>query len=227
MSRLLAVLLCCVAFVSFADDASSRLDAEQRALSAALLRACPKQKADIEQLGVKTTPAARADAFQKLDACGKTNEAFLIQYGSALNNAGRFSDAEAVFHRALALRVTESAQLGLLIALSRQPTLTDGQRREVANQHAYFEAHPCSRDDLCAALAYAAWHLEQLPLAKHAAERAMAMNSPGWQPWFVAGTIEAGGDDAARRRAVTLLTEAKQRGGPAKAIDGFLERLPK
>ncbi len=218
------MLVSWVSLVALGDDAATRLAAEERDLRAALLRACPKRQADIAQLDAKT-PGALADAFQKLEACGKSNEGFLIHYGSALSNAGRFSEAEAVFRRALALRVTESAQLGLLMALSRQAKLTEAQQRDVAANREYFTKFPCSRDDLCAALAYAAWHLEDRQIAKSAAERAMSLGYPGWQPWFVAGTIESNGGAAERQHAITLLTEAKKRGGPAKAIDGFLERL--
>jgi hypothetical protein len=68
-------------------------------------------------------------------------------------------------------------------------------------------------------------HLLDKPMAKLSAERAMTFSYPGWQPWFVAGTIEADGCDKAR--AISLLNEAKKRGGPAKDIDGFLNQLAK
>jgi len=222
MARLLGVVLVSLSLAAFADDAVIRLGSERAALRETLLRSCPEQKSDIEQLG---SAAATVETFRKLDACGGNNEAFLVQYGSALNNADRFVDAEVVFRRAMNVRITEAAQVGLLVALSRQAKLTAAQQQDVATNIAYFKKRPCFRDDLCAALAYAAWHLLDKPLAKLSAERAMTFGYKGWQPWFVAGTIEAGGDDKAR--AISLLNEAKKRGGPAKDIDGFLEKLGK
>jgi hypothetical protein len=104
--------------------------------------------------------------------------------------------------------------------------LSAAQKKDLDSNLEYFHQHACRRDDLCAGLSYVAWHADDYELAKRAGERAIALGFAGWQPYFSAGTVMAGGSsDAERARAVELLREAKNRGGPQAAIDGFLARL--
>jgi|CXWL01.1.fsa_nt_gi tetratricopeptide (TPR) repeat protein len=207
-----------------AEDAMARFKREELELREQLLKRCPGQRETITQLE-GASGALRLELYLKLDSCGAKLEPFLIKLGSALNMVARYEEAEAAFRRAMKLRVTEAAQLGLLTALSRQASLTQAQKADLTSNLNYFRRHACSRDDLCASLAYVAWHVEDLDLAKRSSERAIELKFPGWQPYFTAGTVYATGSAADRVRAIELLQEAKGRGGPAKAIDGFLSDL--
>ena len=219
--QLLAIVL---AATATAQDASIRLKQEQQQLREQLLRRCPAQRESIAQLD-GASASLRVELFQKLEPCGGTIELFLIQYGDALTLSERYRDAELVFRRAMKIRVTEAAQIGLLTALIRQPSLSPTQESDLKINLDYFRQHQCVRDDLCAGLSYVAWHADEYELTKRSAERAIQLKFPGWQPYFTAGTVYASGSDTDRSRAVDLLREAKRRGGPAKAIDGFLVRL--
>jgi hypothetical protein len=220
---LLAVLL----LLSAAPTGSAaRLDKETSELHAAMIAKCPKQRSVIEQLD-GASPAQRVESLKPLEACAAANpEAYFITLGNESVMASKWADAEVAFHKALAIRVTESAQVGLLTALVRQSPLSAAQKKDLDSNLEYFHQHACRRDDLCAGLSYVAWHADDYELAKRAGERAIALGFAGWQPYFSAGTVMAGGSsDAERARAVELLREAKNRGGPQAAIDGFLARL--
>jgi hypothetical protein len=206
------------------EDSAARLVRERAELRAQLVAKCPAQKTAIAQLEGATS-ARQVELLRGLEACGDTLEGYFIQLGGALQQVDRFTEAEATFRRALAMRVTEAAQLGLLTALVRQKKLTPRQQADLDANLDYFRKRTCSRDDLCAGLSYVAWHVEDVELVKASAERAMALGFAGWQPWFTEGTVLATGSDADRRRAVELLREARRRGGPAKAIDEFLSLL--
>ncbi len=213
-----------VAADALAEDASSRLKHEQQQLREQLLKNCPAQHADIAALD-EASPARRVELFQKLEPCGGKLEAFLIQQGSAFNLVGHYAEAEATYRRAMKLRVTEAAQIGLMTALVRQPSLTQSQKSDLESNLDYFRQRDCSRDDLCAGLSYVAWHADDFELTKRSGERAIRLKFPGWQPYFTAGTVYSNGSATDSTRAVELLREAKARGGPADAIDGFLVRL--
>jgi tetratricopeptide (TPR) repeat protein len=217
-------LLLLLALATTPEDSAARLQREQAELRAQLLASCPGKGATIGQLA-GAPHAKQVELLRALGECGAKHEAYFIQLGSAQNMLGQFPDAEATFRRALAIQVTEAAQLGLLTALARQKTLSEKQKADLETNLDYFRTRTCTRDDLCAALAYVAWHVDDFELVKRSSERAMALGYPGWQPWFTAGTVYAMGSDAERARAIELLREAKRRGGPAKAIDGFLSKL--
>lgn len=207
-----------------AENAAARLAKEQRAMREELLARCPEQKDSI--VALETAAAAqRLELLLQLAPCGETSELFLVQLGNAQNLAGKFPEAEATFGRALAKRVTESATVGKLTAISRQKARGEAQKKELKAGLDYFRASPCTRDDLCAGLSYVAWHEDDVALAKSSAERAISLGYPGWQPYFTGGTAYATGAAADRKRAVELLNEAKKRGGPTEAIDGFLSKL--
>jgi hypothetical protein len=207
-----------------ADDAAARLVKEQRELREALLARCPKEKESIAALE-NAVAARRTELLLKLERCGAGSEAFLVQLGNAQNGAGKWAEAEATFRKALGMRVTESALLGELTAISRQKPRSDAQKARMMSGLEHFKSVGCTRDDLCAGLSYVAWHEDEEELAKSSAEKAITLGYPGPQPYFLAGTLYAVGGEADRKRAIELLTEAKKRGGPAKDIDGFLERL--
>lgn len=206
------------------EDAAARFKREQAELRAALVEKCPTKRAEIAKLETAKT-TERVDLLRGLETCAAKLEAYFVTLGGALNGLDRFAEAEAAYRKALALRVTESAQLGLLTALVRQKSLSPKQKKDLDENLGYFHAHPCSRDDLCAGLCYVAWHVEDHALTTSSGEKAIALGFPGWQPYFLAGTVYAGGSDTDRQRAVTLLREAKKRGGPANDIDAFLSDL--
>jgi hypothetical protein len=217
-------LLSLLVLAAPAEPSSVRLQREAAELRKSLEAACPERRAAIARLE-HAEPKERAQLLTELEPCGRAQEAYFIQLGAALDQVGDFPRAEVAFRRALAMRVTESAQLGLLIALSRQPKLSAAQRADLDANLSYFRQHPCTRDDLCAALSYAAWHLEDTALATSSGERAISLGFEGWQPYFTTGTIYASGSPEQRQKAATYLREAKRRNGPAKAIDGFLTDL--
>jgi hypothetical protein len=135
------------------------------------------------------------------------------------------SQAEAAFRRALAIQVTEAAQVGLLSALVRQTALTPFQTQALNEHMTYFRRFFCSREDIRASLAYVAWHLDDYELTKRASTKAVELKYPGWQAHFCGGTVYATGFNEDQAKAIVWLQEAKRRGGPKKAIDGFLVRL--
>lgn len=205
-----------------AEDSAARLKREEADLRTQLVAKCPAQRGVIQQL--ESAPAdKRVELLGSLEACGGKLEGYFVSLGNALHLVARWPEAEGAFRKALALRVTEAAQLGLLTSLVRQEALTPPQQKDLATNLGYFRQHPCTRDDLCASLSYVAWHADDVELTKSAGERAIALGFPGWQPYFTAGTVYATGPQ--RARAVELLREAKKRGGPTAAIDGFLARL--
>lgn len=206
------------------EDAATRLQREQQQLRELLAARCGKQREQVAEL--ERAPAARrVELLRALEGCAGEADLFLVQLGNAQNLTERYADAEATFRRALAKGPTESARLGLLTALSRQKSLSEAQQADLASGLAHFRRDGCTRDDLCAGLSYVAWHVDDGALTKSSAERAIALGYPGWQPYFTGGTVYATGQGADRARAVELLQEARRRGGPARAIDGFLSRL--
>jgi hypothetical protein len=208
-----------------AENSAVRLAKEQRELRDALLAKCPKEKESIAALE-NAAAAQRTELLLKLEQCGAGSEAFLVQLGNAQNVLGKWADAEATFRKALGMRVTESALLGELTAISRQKPRTDAQKARMKSGLEHFKSVGCTRDDLCAGLSYVAWHEDEEEIAATAGEMAIKLGYSGWQPYFTAGTVYATKSHKEdRARAIELLTEAKKRGGPAKDIDGFLERL--
>jgi hypothetical protein len=206
-----------------AEDATARLVKEQAELRAQLLAACPAQRASIERLA-GAAPDQRVALLRPLETCAAKVEPYFVSLGNALNQAASWPEAEAAFRKAMALRVTEAAQLGLLTSLVRQKTLTTAQQADLDANLDYFRQRTCTRADLCAGLSWVAWHVDDVELVKRAAARAISLGFAGWQPYFAAGTVYAG-TTTERSRAVDLLREAKRRGGPAKSIDDFLFRL--
>jgi hypothetical protein len=140
-------------------------------------------------------------------------------------NTGDFPAAEASFRKSLSFGVTESGQAGLLMALVRQPKLGKAQQADVKKQLGYFRAHPCTRDDICVGVAYAAWHLEDIELTRSSGDAAIALGFTDWQPYFFSGAAYAVEPKADRKKARNLLLEAKKRGAPAD-VDDLLRALP-
>jgi len=206
------------------EDSATRLKRERAELRSALAAKCPSKRATIDRLEGASAEQT-VELLTALEACGAKNEAYFVQLGNALQLTNRFTESEAGFRKALAVRVTESAQLGLLTSLVRQKVLKPEQKADLEENLRYFRQHPCTRDDLCASLSYVAWHVEEIELVKQSAERAIQLGFPGWQPYFTAGTVYSNGSDADRAQAVKMLREAKKRGGPAKDIDEFLSLL--
>ncbi len=217
MSPLLALVL----VAAPVESAAARFDREQAELRSQLLAKCPAHRAAIEQLGSALSDQ-RVELLRPLETCAAKVEPYFIALGGALSMKSQWPEAEAAYRKALGLRVTESAQLGLLTALVRQKSLSSTQQADLDSNLGYFRQRACSRADLCAALSYVAWHVDDVELVKRSAERSISLGFAGWQPYFFAGTVYAATDAA---RAVELLTQAKKRGGPQKDIDGFLSRL--
>ena len=219
-------LLMLLAAAPVADASSvTRLETEQRELRDQLLARCPKESASIAALA-QAAPAQRVELLLKLERCAAGSEAFLIQLGNGQNLVGKYRDAEATFRDALARRASESAMLGILTALSRQKPHTEAQTLEMKAGLDHFRKAGCTRDDICAGLAYVAWHADDTELTISAAEKAIALGFPGWQPWFAGGTAYAmSAHKEDRARSIKMLKEARKRGGPAKQIDDFLTRL--
>jgi hypothetical protein len=214
-----------LAALGAAPNAASRLLTEQEQLRAQLVAKCPKKAAAVAELE-SAPPPRRLALMLELEPCSGNSDLFLIQMGNAQLMNNKFADAGATFQRALKQSPTESAHLGLLTALSRQDPLDAAQKAQFEEGLAHFRQVGCTRDDLCAGLAYVAWHAEDTELTKSAGEKAIKLGYPGPQPYFLAGTVYAAGKTKAERtRAVELLTEAKKRGGPQKAIDDFLQRI--
>jgi hypothetical protein len=190
-----------------------------------LVQTCPARKAEIASLAKPMSVERRVSLLEKLAPCGKPAPLYHQTLGSAYFSHDQFANAEASFRRALSLEVTEAGQVGLLATLARQSDLDQAQRAAVREHVAYFRAHPCDRDDICAMLSYAAWHLDETAVARTAADRAIALEFPGWQPYLFGGIAYATPPAADRAKARRLLVEAKKRGAPAKYVDPFLQKL--
>jgi len=210
---------------SHAKGYHERLKAADAHLCRAMKKRCPGRAKEIELLRGTRSKAERRALLVKLEPCGRSIELYHLRMGAAHFALDDFRQAEASYRRALALRVTEAAQVGLLTALVRQKRLGPKQRADLRKHLGYFRDRSCRRDDLCAALAYVAWHLDEHELARRAAGRAIAQGYPGWQPYFFGGAAYAVGRGADPKKARAWLLEAKKRGGPA-AIDGLLADLP-
>lgn len=207
-----------------AANSEERLKLEKVELIKMLRTRCTKQVAQVDGLE-KSSGADQLPFFQALEGCAGRDGSFLARWGSALNGANLFPEAEAVYRRALKLEVTQASQLGLLMALVRQKSLSAEQKKDLARHLEYFRTHLCDRDDLCAGLTYVAWHQDDDALTLKAGERAIALGYPGHQPYFLMGTLLAVGGPAQRKRAIELMTEARKRGGPKEHIDVFLTKL--
>jgi hypothetical protein len=214
------ITLIFVLLSSAPETQAQRMQREDAEFRAGMLKACPKRQTEIDALS-----KGSVDAFTPLSSCGRTFDGFFMRLGNAKLMTNDFSGAESAYRAALKLRVTDSAELGLLTALSRVKERTPAQQAEFDSTLARQSSHPCTREDLCAGLSYIAWHVDAYELATSSAERAIELGYTGWQPHFVAGTIYAGGINAQRTKAIEYLQEAKRRGGPASAIDGFLSKL--
>ncbi len=222
MRSLLVVASLLVSAPAGADDYAARLQDDQAKLEAAMRKKCPKRTATIAKTRPDASPAARCDALVALAECGRDLEVYHLKTSAACFAKNDFAQAEASARAALALRVTESAQLALLMALARTKAPTAKQRADLAEHLAYFEARPCSREDLCAGVAYVAWHADQDALTIRSSERAINQGFKGWQPYFFGGSVLFTRSGADRRKGREWLLEAKKRGGPS-AIDDLLE----
>lgn len=220
----LVVALCVLAVPAAAQTYEERLASEAKLLEKLLVKKCPKRKAEIESLSSKSL-ARRIESLQQLAPCGKASPLYHQTLASAYLDHGQFANAETSFRRALAVEVTEANQVGLLVALSRQDDLDDAQRTDVSKQLGYFRAHECDRDDLCAGLAYAAWHLGDMIVTRSAADRAIELGFPRWNAHFFGGLAYLVPPAADRAKAKRLLVEAKRRGAPADYVDSFLAKL--
>lgn len=207
-----------------AEDYTERLSQEQAELEEALIKACPTLRAQVLRTRAGAEPRQRCTSLQALGGCAAALEFYHLQTSSACLAANDFGAAEQSARAAMAIRVTESGQLALLNALVRQEPRSLQQEADLKVHLDYFRKRTCTRDDLCAGLSHVAWHVEDRGLAVRSAERAIALQFPGWQPYFFGGTALAAGSAADRARAKTWLLEAKRRGGPA-AIDTFLKDL--
>ncbi|MBX3158656.1 MAG: hypothetical protein KF773_21995 [Deltaproteobacteria bacterium] len=233
MKRALPVfaLLAAVAATASAGPYEDQLAAELKDLKAALARRCPDRAAEAAKLTAprldddRRAALARATELARFERCAAAEPLLHQTLGAEWARAEDFAQSEASFRKLLALGVTEAAQIGLITALSRQPRLTAAQQADLTKHLRYFHANPCGRGDLCTGLAYAAFHLDDLPLARIAADRAIALKFEHWVPYFVGGIAYAVPPADDRAKARRLLIEAKKRGAPAAEVDGFLTKL--
>lgn len=209
----------------WAKGYEQRREADQVAMEKALLARCPKQAEKIRQTGTSQPPAERCEALVSLAACGRDVEAYHLKTSAACFGKDDFAQAEKSARAALAIRVTESAQVSLLMALARTKSRSEAQEKDLAEHLGYFAKRPCQRDDLCVGLAYVGWHLDLEGITVQSAQRAIDKGFEGWQPYFFGGSVLLGGDESDRAKGRAWLLEAKARGGP-KAIDRMLGLEP-
>jgi hypothetical protein len=217
--RLILVVLAIDTATALADTYEERVANEANQLQRSLKQRCPDRAEEIAALMKPMSAADRAAALARLAPCGTSEPLYHQTIGSTYLAANDFKMAEASFRKELALGVTEAGQAGLLMALVRMPKLTTGQQADLRKGLDYFHSHACTRDDICAGLAYVGWHVSDTALTRAAADAAISLGFAGWQPYFFGGTAYAIPPKSDRAKARRLLLEAKKRGAPPDVDD--------
>jgi|GEM_PF-1887323 len=187
------------------------VDAE---LSTALQARCPEQAAAAKQLTQPLPKEERRRLLLSLQSCGASLELFHLRLAAAHMALNAFALSEQSYERALRIQVTESGQAGLLTALVRQKR-SPRQEKKMRAHLGYFKKRTCGRGDICSAVAYAAWHVDDHALTLRMAERAIQLSFPSWQPYFMAATAAYELSGVVDERSVGWLNEAQKRAPPA------------
>ncbi|WP_338870099.1 tetratricopeptide repeat protein [Myxococcus stipitatus] len=187
-------------------------------------------KAELARQAAQALAARQLDAalekYTSLSRCAPAVPIVQRRMGLVFFEKGDFRKAEEHYRKALALEVTTTNQLALLQALVRQERTLDAPRRaEMQRLYDELMRSGGERVDIWSNLTYVAFHLDDIPSTRRAAQRAIALGATTWHPYFYGGMAEAVGESPNPTRALSLLERAEQLGGPKKHIASFRERL--
>lgn len=197
--------------------------AEEEEIAAQLVRACPGQRALVEQAARDFhVPAHRVQAlvaYKKVASCAKAVPILHVRLGLLYLEAHDLVAAEASYRAGVRLDPSYSNKLSLLQALAR------ADKPEAATLFAELKTYDGDRPDIWASLAYVALHREDVPFMKKAAGKAIALGTQLWQPYYVAATAEGLQPRPDYARALGWLTRADELAAPPKLTGALRDAL--
>jgi tetratricopeptide (TPR) repeat protein len=187
---------------------------EEASIVRQIVAACPQKKALAERASadfhVPRRWAEALAAYQELLGCAGKVAIVHIRIGFLKFERDDFAAAEAEYRTAVKLEPTITSKLSLLEALVRQ------NKPEADALYAELSRYEGDRDDIWAALAYTAFHRDDLALMRKASAKAIALDTRWWQAWFCAAAAEGVADKPDYARALRWLDKADSLGAPAK-----------
>src|SRR5579863_3670456 len=140
--------------------------AEEADIAKKIASACPGQQALAEVASRDFHDSARlpvaAGEYRQLASCAKNVSIVFIRIGFAEFAAGDFAASERDYRRAVAIEPNYTNKLSLLEALVRE------KKPEADALYAELSRYDGDRDDIWAALAYVAFHRDDVALMKQA-----------------------------------------------------------
>jgi tetratricopeptide (TPR) repeat protein len=197
---------------------------EEKAIARDIVRACPGKQAAADKASAdfhaKDRRGEALAAYRGFVAgCAQNISVLHARVATLLLDQGDFKGAEASARRAVALEPNDSNRFTLLAVLSR------ANHPDARALYDGLKAYQGPRDDFLAGLAYIAFHLDDNATMKSASQRAIALDTKWWQPWFCAAMAEGIEPSPDYAKALKWLDRADALGAPVKTTSGIREAL--